>query len=175
MASLSFDGHHSSSDCACPHPQGRIVWAVAAWLANVPVCVLYDSWASADDCPRLETAVVALDGAGGLLYALRVLSVSPSIRSVAIQKDICPASKVEVFHGGSSNGIDAQQHFNRKHLPARTRVHIRAASNIPEDALVLGFVGRIVRDKGIVELIEAWQTLREQFPSLHMLLVDLSS
>ena len=38
-------------------------------------------------------------------------------------------------------------------------------------ALVVGYVGRIVRDKGLVELIEAWRTLRNEFPSLHMLVV----
>jgi glycosyltransferase involved in cell wall biosynthesis len=37
--------------------------------------------------------------------------------------------------------------------------------------MVLGFVGRIVRDKGMKELAEAWLTLRESFPSLHLLLV----
>jgi len=36
---------------------------------------------------------------------------------------------------------------------------------------VLGYVGRIVRDKGIVELAGAWAMLREEFPKLHLLLV----
>jgi glycosyltransferase involved in cell wall biosynthesis len=152
-------------------PKGGLLGMLAAWLANVPVRVYTIHGLPLMTARGWRRLLLLWTERVACWCALRVLSVSPSIRSVAIQKDICPASKVEVFHGGSSNGIDAQQHFNRKHLPARTRVHIRAASNIPEDALVLGFVGRIVRDKGIVELIEAWQTLREQFPSLHMLLV----
>src|SRR5262249_22799631 len=41
---------------------------------------------------------------------------------------------------------------------------------IPGDALVLGYVGRIVRDKGMIELVKAWQELREEFPALHLLM-----
>jgi glycosyltransferase involved in cell wall biosynthesis len=41
---------------------------------------------------------------------------------------------------------------------------------IPEGALVAGFVGRIVRDKGLIELTKAWQVLRDEFPMLHLLL-----
>ena len=37
--------------------------------------------------------------------------------------------------------------------------------------LVFGFIGRIVRDKGIVELAGAWNELRRIFPDLHLLLV----
>jgi glycosyltransferase involved in cell wall biosynthesis len=42
---------------------------------------------------------------------------------------------------------------------------------MPSDALCLGFVGRLVRDKGILELHEAWQQLRVQYPQLHLLVV----
>ena len=51
------------------------------------------------------------------------------------------------------------------------RERIRREQNIPEDALVLGFIGRLVRDKGIVELASAWETLRERHPNAHMLIV----
>jgi glycosyltransferase involved in cell wall biosynthesis len=37
--------------------------------------------------------------------------------------------------------------------------------------VVIGYVGRIVRDKGMHELAEAWRSLREQNPTLHLLLV----
>ena len=35
----------------------------------------------------------------------------------------------------------------------------------------MGYVGRIVRDKGIAELESAWQLLKERFPNLFLLLV----
>jgi glycosyltransferase involved in cell wall biosynthesis len=42
---------------------------------------------------------------------------------------------------------------------------------LPANAFVVGFIGRLVRDKGIVELSTAWQDLREQFPEMRLLIV----
>ena len=42
---------------------------------------------------------------------------------------------------------------------------------IPAGALVLGFVGRFVKDKGIRELVEAYQRLQATYPELRLLLV----
>jgi glycosyltransferase involved in cell wall biosynthesis len=48
---------------------------------------------------------------------------------------------------------------------------LRAKLGIPPSAPVLGFVGRLVRDKGISELIEAFQKLSAARPDLRLLLV----
>lgn len=41
---------------------------------------------------------------------------------------------------------------------------------LPEDALVLGDIGRLVPAKGIAELALAWNSLRDKFPDLRLLL-----
>ncbi|MDI9584114.1 MAG: glycosyltransferase [Acidobacteriota bacterium] len=48
---------------------------------------------------------------------------------------------------------------------------MREEHAIPPQARVLGFVGRIVPDKGIVELVDAWRRLREDYADLHLLVV----
>ena len=47
----------------------------------------------------------------------------------------------------------------------------RRELGIPDSAPVLGFVGRLTRDKGIVELVEAYSELKASFPRLRLLLV----
>jgi len=42
---------------------------------------------------------------------------------------------------------------------------------IPDDAMVVGFVGRFTRDKGIRELCDAYLHLKSSLPALHLLLV----
>jgi glycosyltransferase involved in cell wall biosynthesis len=42
---------------------------------------------------------------------------------------------------------------------------------IPSNSPVIGFVGRITRDKGICELMEAYERLRVEYPELRLLLV----
>jgi glycosyltransferase involved in cell wall biosynthesis len=39
------------------------------------------------------------------------------------------------------------------------------------DARVVGFVGRIVRDKGVEDLINCWRIIRDEFPDVHLLVV----
>lgn len=73
--------------------------------------------------------------------------------------------------GGSSNGVDSGDRYHPDRLPAGTRETTRARYGIPDDALVVGFIGRVVRDKGIVELAEAWRSVRERFPEARLLIV----
>ncbi len=47
----------------------------------------------------------------------------------------------------------------------------RRRLGLPAAARVVGFVGRVVKDKGVVTLWEAWQVLREALPDLHWVLV----
>ena len=53
----------------------------------------------------------------------------------------------------------------------RKAAQIRREFNIPADAPVVGFTGRLTRDKGISELYEAHRVLRNEFPSLRLMLV----
>ena len=103
--------------------------------------------------------------------AQRVLCVSNSIREIAIADKLCAANKIAVLANGTCNGIDADGRFNRerqrKNQPQEPS--LREPLGIPANAVVMGFVGRIVRDKGLVELVTAWQQLREDFPDLHWL------
>jgi glycosyltransferase involved in cell wall biosynthesis len=71
----------------------------------------------------------------------------------------------------SANGLDATNTFSRCVHGAEDRGHWRRSLQIPDDAFVVGFVGRIFKIKGIEDLIHAWQQLADQEPRLHLLLV----
>lgn len=103
--------------------------------------------------------------------AHRVLCVSRSLRDVAIAERLCDPAKLRVLVGGSGNGVDAAGRFDRSLLPLGTRAVKRAGLRVPEHATVIGFIGRIVRDKGIVELANAWQRLRDEHADAYLLLV----
>src|SRR5690606_1224468 len=72
---------------------------------------------------------------------------------------------------GSGNGVDARGRFDPGRLDPGTRERVRERLGIPTGATVVGYVGRIVRDKGVVELVQAWSELRETHPDLHLLIV----
>jgi len=103
--------------------------------------------------------------------AHEVLCVSHSLREVAIAEGLCREDKIVVLAGGSGNGVDSV-YFDPSRLGA-ARAETRARYGIPADAIVIGFVGRLVRDKGVVELLEAWRQLAAERPELHLMIVGM--
>ena len=152
-------------------PKGGLLGVTAARLARVPV-VVYGMRGL-----RFETAQgwrrKLLFSAEGLSCGLahRVICNSFSNRERAISLGLCRPGKIRVLAHGSSNGVDAAERFNPARLPLADKRRVREDLQIPADTLVLGYVGRIVRDKGIVELERAWQFLKDQFANLVLLLV----
>lgn len=151
-------------------PKGGLVGTISAWLAGVPVRIYHIRGLPFMTATGYKRLLLRWSEKVSCLLANQVLCVSHSIREVAVA-EICPADKVKVLLGGSGNGVDASGKFNPAQVGEHTRQEIRKKYGIPAEALVVGFVGRIVRDKGIAELVAAWQTLRAEFPNLHLLMV----
>ena len=100
-----------------------------------------------------------------------VICNSHSLRTVALEERLCGPDKIKVLGAGSGNGVDAEERFDPGRLPADARSKSRARFGIPSEAFVVGFVGRITREKGIVELAEAWRMFRDRHAEAHLLIV----
>jgi glycosyltransferase involved in cell wall biosynthesis len=101
--------------------------------------------------------------------ATRVVCVSRSVAEVAVRDAVVPREKLTVLLGGSINGVDAERRF--RPADEGTRRAARAGLGLPPEARVIGFVGRVVREKGVVELWEAWRALRAELPDARLVLV----
>jgi len=77
-------------------------------------------------------------------------------------------SKVKVIGSGSSNGIDTE-HFNSNTDLIAKGVRVRNELNIKTYDVVYVFVGRLVHDKGISELVKAFSIIKDK--QLHLLLL----
>ncbi len=150
-------------------PKGALVGITAAFLARVPVRIYHVHGLRFVTTRGLRRRVLRAAERLTSALATRVLCVSASVARTIIEEGLAPARKVAVILNGSINGVDT----DRFH-PATTDAAARAAREalgIPAGARVIGFVGRIVREKGVVELLEAWRTLRDEFPDLHLLVL----
>lgn len=90
--------------------------------------------------------------------ATHVLADSPSQRDFMVKEGIVSADKIRVLGEGSICGADGE----RFRPDAGRRVGIRRSHGIPETAVVFLFVGRLNRDKGVLDLAEAFAALENQ-------------
>ena len=152
-------------------PKGGLLGMIAAALGRVPVRIYHLRGLPLLCATGLRRWLLWCADRVACWLAHQVLCVSPSLRDEAIREGFCSPEKIKVLAGGSGNGVDARRRFNPEWLGEEARPDARRRLGIPPAATVVGFVGRMVRDKGIVELTEAWRRLREDHPQLHLLLV----
>ncbi|MHC4406445.1 MAG: glycosyltransferase family 4 protein, partial [Planctomycetota bacterium] len=152
-------------------PKGGLLGMIAAWLVGVPVRVYHMRGLPLATKKGWKRAILRVAERISCRLSHRVVCVSRSLADVAVDEGLCPAEKIKVLAHGSGNGVDATRRFNPSRLDREAGRRVRNHQGIPPDALVAGFVGRVVRDKGVEELAEAYRLLRDRFPSLHLLIV----
>ena len=152
-------------------PKGGLLGMMSASLACVPIRIYHVRGLPFMTARGFKRLLLLLSERISCLLAHQVYCVSWSIRQVLVETGLCPARKITVLGNGSSNGVDAEMRFNPNRFPYGTRTFVRQRFGIPDDAIVLGFIGRVVRDKGLTDLVEAWRRLRNDSPKLWLLIV----
>lgn len=99
-----------------------------------------------------------------------VICNSASLLDVAVRGGHVPRAKASVIGAGASNGIDPDRFARTPERVAEGRARARAAG-IRDDEQVIGFVGRFDPDKGIVDLVDAFERVRERRPNTRLMLV----
>lgn len=150
-------------------PKAGLLVTLAAWVCAVPVRIYTIHGL------RFETVhgpvrrlLIAIERVI-CSCATHVIAVGPGLRSLVVEHRLCASRRVVVQAQGSANGIDLQA-FSRDDW-CRAGADLRRSLGIPPKAPVIGFVGRLVRDKGISELTRAWEDIRQRHPSVHLLIV----
>ncbi len=95
-----------------------------------------------------------------------LLSQSGEHLQMAIDEGICPAEKIKLL----GNGIDVQR-FDRSTLNPELLDQRRRDLALPPGAPVVGYVGRLVAEKGILELLQAARAVLERVPAARFLFV----
>ena len=163
---------HLKPDIVHAHtPKGGLLGMLAARLAHVLVRIYHIHGLPLVTARGLRRVLLKNTERIAIRNATRVLCVSRSVAGVAVSEHLCGDNGIGVLGHGSINGVESAMRFNPRTLSHTTRAEIRGRFGIQEEAPVIGFVGRLGRDKGIVELAEAWHLLRNRFPALHLLIV----
>jgi glycosyltransferase involved in cell wall biosynthesis len=98
--------------------------------------------------------------------ATHILVDSPSQREFLISGGVVSREKSSVIGNGSMCGVDE----NKFYFDEEARRNIRKTLSIASDDIVFIFLGRMNRDKGILDLSRAFASLCSRFGNVHLLL-----
>ena len=99
-------------------------------------------------------------------FATHVLCVSPSVMRRRVELGIDKPDNQCILGKGTCNGVNALNKFNPQNVPVEVTDAIREKYGLSSDDYVVGFCGRLVRDKGITELAGAIRLIKEQHPEI---------
>ena len=151
-------------------PKAGFVGMIASILARVP-----NRLHTVAGLPLLETKgikrkILQLVEQLTCTCATRVYPNSFGLKNIIIENNLCSQSKLKVIANGSSNGIDLD-YFSPKQISNNKILELKVNLGIKETDFVYIFVGRMVKDKGINELIIAFESLSKKHPNVKLLLV----
>ncbi len=158
-----FDIIHSST------PKAGLLTAIAGWLVGVPIRIhTYTGQVWIEMKSPARELMRGIDWLIGVLNT-HTYADSFSQREFLIRERVVDSHKIAVLGFGSISGVDLTRFNPIKLTPHRTR--IRHQLNISDKALIIIFVGRVTQDKGVVELIDAFEQLSQKREDLHLILV----
>lgn len=151
-------------------PKAGTIGMLAAKLAGVP-----HRLHTVAGLPLLETTGNKrrlLDFVEKITYgcATKVYPNSNGLKEIIIKEKFCTSDKLKVIGNGSSNGINVD-FFSPQSVSEEEKIKLKKQLGISESDFVFVFVGRIVGDKGINELVAAFTRLSTANKNCKLLLL----
>jgi len=92
------------------------------------------------------------------------------LKEIILKENFCKHSKLCVLANGSTNGINTN-YFNPDLIAHSEKLNLKQSLNIVEDDFVFVFVGRLVKDKGVNELVKSFKKISSNYKHVKLLLV----
>ncbi len=142
-------------------PKAGLIGMLAARMASVP-----HRFHTVAGLPLMETQGVkrkVLDLVEKLTYAAatKVYPNSKGLYDFIIKNNYTASAKLKVIGNGSSNGIDTS-YFAPDQISESQLTELKNNLGIQNDDFVFIFVGRLVGDKGINEMVKAFSQIKNK-------------
>ncbi|MGL4604020.1 MAG: glycosyltransferase [Iodobacter sp.] len=141
-------------------PKAGLLCAVAGMLARVPVRIhTYTGqvWVTKTGLKKIVAKL-----ADKLISKLNTMCYADSKSQVSFLVDaqVVNKNKIGLVAEGSLAGVDLNRFCVEKYT-VKDRLELRKELNIPEEAKIILFVGRLAKDKGVFDLLKAFEKLHK--------------
>ena len=151
-------------------PKAGIIGMLASYFARVPIRLH-----TVAGLPLMEVTGfkrIILNFVEKVTYkcSTKVFPNSYGLKKIILKHRFTSENKIKVIGNGSSNGIDTS-YFNPELFSIKDNEDLKTNLGIKKTDFVFIFVGRIVSDKGINELVEAFDKISLVEENIKLLLV----
>ena len=147
-------------------PKAGLISMISGWLTRVPKRIYYIHGLRYSGEQGFKRSVLKFIERTSCAFATDIFSVSVGVRE-ALYEDFITRKKVNLIGHGSINGINLD-YFSKKNIndhDARLKYKIKSSD------FIFGFVGRVVADKGINELVNSFLKINKIHKNTKLLLV----
>lgn len=148
--------HEKPSVIHCNTPKASLLGLTAGFLTRVPVRIYYIHGLRYEGTIGKKRHLLKVLEKLNCFCATHIIAVSYGVKQ-KVEKNLTNKD-VTIIHHGSSNGISPEEYSSLSYNTKK----IRHEYGIQETDFVFGFVGRLVRDKGINELVNAFNLLEQK-------------
>lgn len=146
-------------------PKAGLLSMMAAWICRVPVRLHTFTGLVFPTAIGIKRQILMFTDRLTCFCATHIVPEGEGVKSDLIKNRITH-KPIRVLGHGNVRGIDL-----RHYAPQLPEIKAAAAKIRKEDLFTFVFVGRIVGDKGINELTDAFERLKKEIPAIRMLLV----
>lgn len=152
-------------------PKAGLLGIVAAFIARVPTRIyMLRGFRPATETGFKRRILMASERVSAHL-STKVLAVSSSLKAEFLAEGLAAENDVVVLGAGSSNGVDVEPGYMTKIRAGETAALTREDVGLDPLVPVVGFVGRLARDKGLSTLLAAAQEIVGNGTEMQLLLV----
>lgn len=151
-------------------PKAGLVSMLAASLAGVPHRLHTVAGLPLMEAKGLKRKILLAVEKLTYAAATKVYPNSKGLEDFILEHHLTASSKLKVIGNGSSNGIDTH-YFSPENLSKQDLENLKKELDIQQDDFVFIFVGRLVGDKGINELIAAFDSISKNNSKAKLILV----
>ena len=142
-------------------PKGALLAMLAARLCRVSKRIYFRHGLVYETAHGLKRFILKAVDRFTSRCATQVVCVSPSLMHKSLKDRLDKPSKQILLGAGTCGGIDTRGKYNPEHIDADKLSAIRSRYGIADTDFVVGYTGRLVRDKGIMDLLDAFDRLPE--------------
>lgn len=150
-------------------PKCSLLGQLAAKLAKAPIVVntVHGFYFHEYMKPRVRRFYIAMEWIAAKCSTM-ILSQNPEDIETAVELGICKRDKIKLL----GNGTDLSK-FDPAKFDDEFKRKKRAEIDVPSDAIVVGIIGRLAREKGYLELFEAMRNIMAKNEDVWLIIIGM--